>query len=79
MKQTYFPSSLLLATIFIPTSLSFAQLSSNNGQDEEHQRFDCRRQDPNNIPPFEKYSQPKELVFPLGYGTNHLNKVTNGT
>ncbi|GAB4294312.1 MAG: hypothetical protein Kow0098_15820 [Ignavibacteriaceae bacterium] len=27
----------------------------------------------------EKYSQPKEEVFPPGYGTNHLNKVTSGT
>jgi photosystem II stability/assembly factor-like uncharacterized protein len=75
MNNKYFLLSLLLAIIFILTSLSFAQPSINNVQDEEHQRFDYRRQDPNNLPPLETYAQPKEEVSPNGYDIKHLNKI----
>ena len=68
--------TLLLALQLFPT-VNYAQAVNNS--EEEHQRFDYRRQDLNNLPPIEKYSQPKEQVFPLGYGTNHLNKITTGT
>jgi photosystem II stability/assembly factor-like uncharacterized protein len=78
MKRKYFLLSLLLAVLFFITSLSYAQLSDNYVKEEVH-RFDYRRLDPNNLPPLEKYAQPKEQVFPLGYGTNHLNKITTGT
>ncbi|MBK7378532.1 MAG: hypothetical protein IPJ03_05930 [Ignavibacteriales bacterium] len=34
----------------------------------------------NSPPPTTSYTQlPKEQVFPLGYGTNHLGKVNSGT
>lgn len=71
MKDKYFPLSLLIALLLFPI-LNYAQ------QEIEH-RYDYRRMDPNNLPPPEKYKQPKEQVFPIGYGTNHLNKVTTGT
>jgi photosystem II stability/assembly factor-like uncharacterized protein len=72
-----FPSALLLALLLF-TSVNIAQ-EINYSIEEVHQRFDYRRLDQNNLPPIEKYSQPKEQVFPLGYGTDHLNKVTSGT
>ncbi len=68
--------SLLLALLLLP-SLNYAQAVDNSV--EEHRRFDYRRIDPNNLPPTEAYAQPKEKVFPLGYGTNHLNKITTGS
>jgi hypothetical protein len=33
----------------------------------------------NNLPPIEKYAQPKEQVFPLGWNKGTLGKVTSGT
>jgi len=47
--------------------------------DTTRENINYRRPDPNNLPPIETYAQPKEQVFPLGYGTNHLGKVTSGT
>lgn len=69
--------TLLLALILFPF-LNYAQPVDSTKEDQ-HQRFDYRRIDQNNLPPLEKYAQPKEQVFPLGYGKNHLNKVTTGT
>ncbi|NUM62835.1 MAG: hypothetical protein HUU44_11955, partial [Ignavibacteriaceae bacterium] len=78
----------LLITLLVALLISlqgYAQVI-DNPKEEQQQRFDYRRLDPNNLPPIEKYTQPKEEVFPLGYpdfigtsGTNHLNKITTGT
>ena len=70
MNLKYFLLSLLLALLLFQ-SLYCAQ--------QEERQYDYRRIDPNKLPPPEKYIQPKEEVFPLEYGTNHLNKGTTGT
>ena len=75
LKFNFFISLLLALLLF--TSLNYAQAVNNS--EEKSQRFDYRRIAQNNLPPIEKYAQPKEQVFPLGYGTNHLNKITTGT
>jgi len=78
----------LLITLLVALLISLQGYTQviDNPKEEQHHRFDYRRLDPNNLPPIEKYTQPKEEVFPLGYsdksetsGTNHLNKVTSGT
>ncbi|MFI5237501.1 MAG: YCF48-related protein, partial [Ignavibacteriales bacterium] len=76
MKDKYFPLSLLITLLLFPF-LNYAQEVDNSKEEQRH-RFDYRRIDPNNLPPIEEYTQPKEEVFPLGYGTNHLNKITTG-
>lgn len=76
MNIKYYLFSLLLALQLFP-SLNYAQ--TDEYTQEQHPRFDYRRIDPNNLPPVEKYTQPKEEVFPLGWNTNTLGKVTTGT
>ncbi|MCE7855648.1 MAG: T9SS C-terminal target domain-containing protein [Ignavibacteria bacterium CHB3] len=83
LKFDFLLSLLLVLLLF--ASLDYAQ-AVDSTKDKQHHRFDYRRLDPNNLPPVQKYAQPKEEVFPLGYpdfigtsGTNHLNKITTGT
>ena len=77
MQDKYFPLSLLIALLLFPF-LNYAQ-AVDNSEREQHQRFDYRRIDQNNLPPSEKYTQPKVEDFPLGHGTNNLNKIITGT
>jgi hypothetical protein len=56
--------------IILPLLFFLSFIASNNyAQEEEKQKVNYRRIDPNNFPFPEDYQQPKEQVFPLGYGT----------
>ncbi len=68
----------ILAICFLSTSLCTAQLT-DIGSGTEKQRYNYRRTDPKNFPPVEVYTRPKEEVFPAGYKTKNLNKVTFAT
>ena len=65
-------------TLILLHSPNYAQ-TSDEYELKEKQRYNFRRLEPNNLPPIEIYAQPKEEFFPLGYGTNHLNRITTGT
>jgi photosystem II stability/assembly factor-like uncharacterized protein len=47
--------------------------------DSSREFIDFRRITPDKLPRIEKYAQPKEQVFPLGYGTAHPGEVNTGT
>lgn len=73
MKTTSF--FLVLLVIFSSTLENvFAQEKDTTKEFTNYRRIDL-----GNLPSPEKYAQPKEQVFPLGYRTKHLTKVTSST
>jgi len=79
VKYSHLGVSQLKQTILL-TILIISILSTQNfTQQEVEHRYDYRRIDSNNLPPPEKYKQPKDELFPLSYSKNHLNKVTTET
>jgi photosystem II stability/assembly factor-like uncharacterized protein len=81
MNSKYFLLSLLLAILTITSQYYTQQVNiPNDSLDiKKEKKPNYRRTDPNNLPPPEKYTQPKQEVFPLGYLTRTLGKVATGT
>ncbi|GBD86219.1 Ycf48-like protein [bacterium BMS3Abin03] len=71
MKKFYF---IYLALFLLTITLYPQQQNDTTGNTHRNYRRTSDSQ-----PPTSYYQQPKEQVFPLGYGTNHLGKVTTGT
>ena len=84
MNPKYF--LLVLLTIILSALSGDWLLCYAQEQDSTREFFNYRRTDPNlptgqagNLPPTEKYAQPKKQVFPLGWNTGTLGKVNAGT
>jgi photosystem II stability/assembly factor-like uncharacterized protein len=63
--------SIIILLFLLPENLS--------AQDSTDQKFNYRQSVANYLQQSNNNEQYQKNVFPLGYGTNHLNKVTTGT
>lgn len=57
----------------------FVLNENSSAQDSTIKKFNYRQSGPNYLQQSNNNEQFQKSVFPLGYGTNHLNKVTTGT
>ena len=71
MKKFYF----IYLALFLFTVTLYPQQQYDSTANTQ---INYRRTLDNQLPTTD-YQQPKEQVFPLGYGTNHLGKITSGT